>query len=169
MRKISAVLVSLLLAAMLAAPAHAQAGLEEGSILSATKYSGGVIAIYSSTIDTIVSTGNDTTGIMQIASYSATAPNIVYTVASGGTVELDLLTQVAPTTSGPWYTVAHDSITATGSSVINVSEFTTYKMPYVRILVDGTGSNDAATSFTALYIVWVLDNRYTQSWVYWRP
>jgi len=169
MRKLMSLAATLLLVVAFASPAFAQVGLEEGTILSPTKHSGGVIAVFSSAIDTINATANDTTGIMPMAQYSATAPNIVYTVASGGTVSLDLLSQVAPTLSGPWYTVAHDTISATGSSAINVSEFTTYKMPFYRVFVDGIGANAATTNFTYLYVVWVLDDRYAVAWNYWRP
>lgn len=169
MRKLMSLAAALLMVVAFTSPAFAQVGQEEGTILTPKKHAGGVIAVFTSGIDTIASTGNDTTGILPIPQYSATAPIIVYTVASGGTVSMDLYSQVAPTLAGPWYTVAHDTISATGSSVIGVSEFTTYKMPFYRILVDGIGSNDAATIFTYLYVVWVLDDRFTVDWQEWKP
>lgn len=169
MRKTISLIAALLLVAIVAIPASAQVGLEEGTILSPRRHGFGAIVVFTSAVDTINATANDTTGTMPVAMYTATAPIIVYTVASGGTVSLDLLSQVAPTPTGPWYTVAHDTISATGSAAVSVSESTSYKMPFYRILVDGIGANDAATIFTYLYVVRVLDDRFTISWQYWKP
>lgn len=156
--RLSYLLAALMTVALfIPAPALAQVGLEEGSALIPQRQHVKLMLVFSSDVDTIASTANDTTGVMYAAGFTATDANIVYTVASGGTVSLSVIQQAAPTFSGPWYSMAADTISATGSSAIAMAEVSDYRLPYYRLLIDGIGSNDAATNFTYLYVVFVLD------------
>lgn len=149
-----------MMVALLAPTSFAQVGLEEGTALiprRQEKQEG--MLVFSSDVDTINATANDTTGVMYVAGYTKTDPNIVYTVASGGTVSIKVVQQAAPTFSGPWYTLAEDdTISATGSSAIIIAEGSDYRLPYYRLIVDGIGSNAATTNFTYLYLVFVKDD-----------
>lgn len=160
MRKLSTLLAALVMVAFLAPTSFAQVGLEEGTALiprRQDKQEG--MLVFSSAVDTINATANDTTGVMYVAGYTYTDPNIVYTVASGGTVSIKVVQQVAPTFEGPWYTLAeNDTISATGSAAIAIAESSDYRLPYHRLILDGIGANAATTNFTYLYIVFVKDD-----------
>lgn len=159
MRRLTSLAAAVLAVLMLALPVWAQVDSEKDTIIRPSKRgSGNAQLIFVSAMDTINASGNDDTGgTYMVAGYTKTAPSIIYTVASGGTVAVDVVTYVAPTAGGPWAIAAHDTISATGTAKISISEIPTSTAPYVRLLLDGYGSNDAATVFTSLYVVFAKD------------
>ena len=71
---------------------------------------------------------------------------VVYNTTSDGTVDLDLLASFSADGTNFVGSSKIADITTTGYGVANVS--TVYALPWIRLVVDGQGSNDQSTQTT---------------------
>ena len=149
------ILVALFMVAATSSPAQAQVGLEEGTQITPKVYDA-CMKVFTSEVDTIATTASDTTGMIYLGGYSYVDPIIVYTIA-GTITSVGIRQQVAPTTAGPWITVATDSITAAASGSITISEESDYRMPFLRLIIAGSAFPVNDSQFTVLIVTAVKD------------
>lgn len=149
------ILVALFMVAAISSPAQAQVGLEEGTQLTPKVYDA-CMKVWTSAVDTIATTASDTTGIFYIGGYSYVDPIIVYTIA-GTITSVGIRQQCAPTTAGPWITMATDSITAAASGYITLTEESTYRMPFLRLIIAGSAFPINDSIFSVLILTAVKD------------
>lgn len=154
MRRLISMFLGVLLTVVMAMPAKAQVGLEEGTALTPAERFASAL-VFSSSVDTVAAGANDTTGVMRVADFTDGLV-LVFNVTSSGTVRMAAHTEAGVTATGPWVSVATDSVTSTGVTSADITEFDTFRFPYVRVRIVAPGGGDpnaSGTHFTGLYAV----------------